>query len=355
MIKERWVGMLGPDGRAFAQPGPMPALKKGCVLVKVKASLISPGTELGNARALRSGAAPLPDPPPAPRAFGYQNAGDVLAVGEGVEQFRPGDRVACMGGGYALHATYAVVPQYLCARLPDVVSYEEGAFAHLAMTSLNAVRRGAPELGETVLAVGLGMVGQMAARLSQLSGASVMGWDMLPTRCRTAMSWALDAVARPGTDDLEATTRAFTRELGFDMAVLTVPGDATAVLQDVRKAMKQSPDHHEMGRLCMVGGTSQCVWGAGLGNLDLRACSRTGPGYHDDAWELGETTYPKALVRWTTRSNMELVLRLMAEDKLPVDRMITHRIPLERIDDAVRAHLEETDTTLGTVLLMNQF
>lgn len=350
MANQRKIGALDGTGHGCVLTQDIPPVKQGEVLVKVHASLISPGTELNGARKARK------DPeakPGTPRPFGYQNAGEVLETGPGVTEFKPGDRVACMGGGYAQHTNYAVVPKNLCALLPDNVSYEEGAYSHLAMTSLNAIRRGAPELGEYLVVVGLGLVGQMAARLGQLAGMYAMGWDKVQFRCDVARKWGIDGVTVIGEDDAEATSKAFTREYGFDMAVVAFGGEGTQALNALRKVMKISPDTHLMGRICLVGGlTTECSWGAGLGNLDLRSCARTGPGYHDEPWEHGQVEYPPVFMRWTTRTNMELVLRLMSEGRLDVKGLTTHKLPLDRIDEAVSAHIEHPDQTLGTVLLM---
>ncbi len=345
------VGALDATGHARVITEEVPPLRKGALLVKTHASLISPGTELVAAKKARL--AP-PSDPGAPKPFGYQSAGEVLEVGEGVSEFKRGDRVACLGGGYARHATYAVVPKNLCARLPDNVSFEEGAFAHLAMTSLYAIRRGEPELGEYLLVVGLGLVGQMAARLGQIAGMYVMGWDTVALRCEVARKWGIDDTTLIAKENEAEKAKAFTRGLGFDMAVMAIGGDGTKALENVRNVMVLSPDTNRMGRICLVGGLIfQCQGGAGIGNVDLRGCSRTGPGYHDEPWEHGEYEYPSAFIRWTTRSNMEFVLRLISEGRLNVKTLITHRIPLERIDEAVAAHIEKPETTLGTVILMN--
>ncbi|MGO8705971.1 MAG: zinc-dependent alcohol dehydrogenase [Candidatus Brocadiia bacterium] len=350
MPQVRHVGALDAAGHALVITQPMPPLRRGTVRVEVHASLISPGTELGGvAQARRSSSAAAGDA----RPFGYQNAGVVLECGPGAEEFKPGDRVACMGAGYAQHADFAVVPIKLCARLPDNVSFEEGAFAHLAMTALHAVRRGEPQLGEYLLVVGLGLVGQLSARFGQLAGMYVMGWDKIPFRCEVARRWGIDAATVAGSENETRAAAEFTRGSGFDMAVMAFGGDGTQALQSVAKAMKLSPDTHAMGRICLVGGLNTlCHWGAGLGNLDLRCCARTGPGYHDAAWEHGEAAYPAVFMRWTTRSNMEYVLRLISEGKLNVRALVTHRFPLARIDEAVTAHVEAPDATLGTLLLM---
>ncbi len=351
MARMRLVGALDETGHACVIEQEIPALEKGCVLVKVYASLISPGTELNGAKTARKeGVTEAGTPNP----FGYQNAGEVLAVHESVTEFQPGDRVACMGGGYAMHTNVAVVPKNLCAKLPDSVSYEEGAYAHLVITAMQAVRRGTPVLGEYLLVVGLGVVGQVAARLGQLSGAYVMGWDMVPFRCQVAQDCGIDGVAVVAQDDAEAKSKEFTHGYGFDMAVMAFGGDGTKALESVKNVMKTSPDTHAMGRISLVGGLkTNCQWGAGLGNLDLLCSARSGPGYHDDAWERGDVEYPPVFMRWTTRTNMELALRLMAEGKLDVNAFTTHKVPLEDIDEVVSAHIENPGATLGTILVMS--
>jgi threonine dehydrogenase-like Zn-dependent dehydrogenase len=352
MPTTRQIGALDATGHARVITDNIPPVRKGALLVEVHASLISPGTELAAASKARK--APPADPGK-PSPFGYQNAGIVLEAGEGVTEFRRGDRVACMGGGYAYHTDYAVVPKNLCARLPDNVSFEEGAFAHLAITSLHAIRRGEPQLGEYLLVVGLGLVGQMAARLGQLSGMYVMGWDRVGFRCDVARRWGINDTTVPGQENEKEKAKAFTRGMGFDMAVMAIGGDGTQPLKDVKAVMKISPDTHEMGRICLVGGLiTTTQWGAGNGNLDLRSCARTGPGYHDEPWEHGAYEYPPVFMRWTTRTNMDLALRLMSEGRLDVRSLITHRLPLAKIEEAVTAHIEKPDSTLGTVLVMKQ-
>lgn len=348
--RTRQVGAIDSSGHGCVITQEMPSVGKGTVLVEVYSSLISPGTELSSARAARLNP-PVESSVPTP--FGYQNAGIVIEVGEGVNDFKPGDRVACMGAGYAQHTDYAVVPKNLCALIPDNVDFKEAAFAHLAMTSLQAIRRGQPELGEYLLVVGLGLVGQMAARLGQIAGMYVMGWDTIQFRTEIAKKWGIEDAVVVGSEDEISRADAFTRNLGFDMSVMAIGGDGTKALQNVQRVMKVSTDGHSMGRICLVGALSTlCQWGAGLGNLDLRCSARTGPGYHDDAWEHGEYEYPKTFMRWTTRSNMEYVLRLMSEGKLDVKALTTHILPLDEIDKAVSAHIEQPDKTLGTILLM---
>jgi threonine dehydrogenase-like Zn-dependent dehydrogenase len=347
---QRVVGALDGTGHGCVITQPIPELTKGMVLVQVHASLISPGTELNGAKTARQEGKTEKG---TPRPFGYQNAGVVVAVHESVKELKPGDRVACMGGGYALHSDYAVVPKNLCCLLPANISFEQGAYTHLAITSLWALRRAEPVLGEYIVIVGLGLVGQMAGRMAQLAGCYVMGWDMVPFRCDLAKGWGIDGVTVIGQDDFEAKAKEFTRGNGFDMAIMAFGGDGTKALESVAKVMMLSPDTHRMGRISLVGGLkTQCQWGAGLGNLDLRCSARTGPGYHDDPWERGDCEYPPVFMRWNTQTHMRLALRWMSEGKLDVKGLTTHTLPLPEIDVAVNAHIDSPGKTMGTVLVM---
>ena len=123
----------------------IPTLNNGAVLVKVGASLVSPGTEVGG---WHSFADQKNNPAfKEEQSFGYSNAGEVVDSA-GVSEFKIGDRVACIGVGYALHTDYAVVPHNLCVPLPDNVTFEQGAYGMLFATAMQTLRRGQPEFGE---------------------------------------------------------------------------------------------------------------------------------------------------------------------------------------------------------------
>ena len=349
MAEKRITAALMGDGRIGLVEAEIPALKPGAVLVEVHASLVSPGTELGGWRSLQR-QAESPNPNARPRPFGYSNAGIVRVVGEGVTRFKPGDRVACIGGGYAMHTTYAVVPHHLCVTLPESVTYAQGSYGMLAATALQAVRRGEPQLGEWFCMVGLGLVGQLAGRLHQLAGCAVIGWDTIPFRTSLARTWGCDAAATVGAEDEVAATKEFTQGEGLDGAVFSFTGDGTKALAAVRECLKCTADGHRMGRLMVVGAV-KFDYSFGLTNADLREVSRTGAGYHDDAWEYG-ADYPPALMRWTTRTNLELAMRLMARGKLAVDGLTTHTIPLADVESRIAGIIHDPDSILGVVFTM---
>lgn len=317
----------------------------GRVEVEVGASLISPGSEVGRVPATRR--EPRPEQPPRP--FGYANAGVVTAVGEGVEGYAAGDRIACMGGGYALHADRCHVPVHLSVPIPGDVSFEAAAFAHLAATALHAVRRAAPVFGENGLVMGLGLVGQLTARFGQLSGCHMMGADRFELRRRLARELGLEAVAGE-EDDLEGLAAEFTDGYGIDFGVIAFGGDGTGAFERIAATLKRAPDTHRMGRIVIVGGARVSHgFAAALGNVDVRSAARTGPGYHDEEYEHGGA-YPPVFVEWPTRRNLSECLRAMADGRLRVEPLITHRFGLDQIAAAVDELVERPQGALGVVL-----
>lgn len=344
--QSRRVAAIDGSGRFVLIEEPVPRPGPGELLVANRATLISPGTELGGVPGMRAN----PNPQAVPRKFGYSSAGVVQEAGAGCEDAPAGLEVACMGAGYALHSDYVVVPRNLVVPKPEGLSFEEAAFAHLAATALHAVRRADVRIGEHFLVVGLGMLGQLAVQIGRTAGAHVAAMDRLASRRELAQRGGAELVVEPSEGAVEHV-RQFTRGYGLDCALIAFGGDATSTVELVSRMMKLSPDGHRMGRLAIVGGASFQArgWPVAVGNMDVRACSRPGPGYHDEAWEHGRD-YPPVFVEWTTRRNMEEVLRLAAAGRLSLGMLITHRLPLDQFATGAEALLSAPESTLGVIL-----
>jgi len=315
------------------------------ILVEIHASLISPGTEIGGIKRLRAN----PDSSPRKTPFGYGNAGIVVECGKNCTNFTEGMRVACMGS-HARHTNYAVVPQNLCISVPDTVSFEEASFAHLAATSLNAVRRASLEFGENILVAGLGIVGNITGQLSHLSGCHVIGTDFFQLRRDFASRANFDEVVDPEKTNLKEVCEKFTRGYGIDCAFICFGGEATNAFMQILNVMKTTPDTHKMGRVVIPGGCQiKTSFGADIGNLDIRGAARTGPGYHDPDYETGKD-YPSVFVPWTTGRNLEEIMRVIAGKKLLLKHLITHTVPLSQAPEACELLVSQPRETLGVIL-----
>ena len=341
----RKVAAIDGKGQFAVIEEPVPEPKPGQVLIEVAASLISPGTELGGIPGRRKNPSDAP-----PRPFGYQNAGTVIQLGEGVTRYKVGDRLACMGGGYAQHATHAAVPVNLAVPIPEGVSFEEAAFCHLAATALMAVRRAAPEYGENFAVAGLGVVGQLAAQFARLCGCHVVGLDRFDKRLKIAKECGADAVFNVAEADPVPLVVGFCRGHGLDAGIVAFGGDATECIKQLYTMMKEAPDTHRWGRISCVGGAKATLGlASGLGNVDIRSSARTGPGYHDEAWEHG-ADYPPVFVKWHTNRNLEECLRAMAEGTLKVKPLISDVFALDDAPEACDKIVASPSETLGVIL-----
>ncbi|MEA3402000.1 MAG: zinc-binding alcohol dehydrogenase [Armatimonadota bacterium] len=344
--------MLDGHGRGQVVERQTPQVREGYVLVRTRASMFSQGTQLRAAFEYRR----EPRPEMQPRPLGYQCAGDIVAVGEGVEDREVGQRVACMSGREryegvgAYHADYVAVGANLTIPIPGNVSYAEAASAHLGATAMHAIRRAELQLCEDVLVAGLGVVGQFCVRFAALSGARVVGWDLLAKRRGAAEAGGAGLTVDPSAEDPVAPTREFTLGRGLDCAVIAFGGDSDETFQQVVDSMKVSPDTHQMGRIVIVGGFSfRHQWAAALGNLDVRSGARTGPGFLDPDYEEG-ADYPPVFVQWTTQRNLHECLRLMSEERLDVEGFTSHVFAMSDAPEAIDTIVEHTEETVGVVL-----
>ena len=352
---------------------PPPVAQRGRVLVRTAASLISAGTErmtvdmgkkslLGKARerpdlvrqviqkaqnegvlnTFQAVQAKLSSQ----TALGYSGAGIVIDVGEDVAEFRAGDRVACAGAGYASHAEVLSVPKNLCVRLPDTVSFEAGAFGTLGSIALQGVRLAEPTLGEAVVVVGLGLLGQITVQLLKANGCRVFGVDLDNDKAELARELGADE-ATANSSDAKKLVMEWSRGRGADAVLITA---ATSSNQPIEFAGEIS---RMKGRVVAVGLVGMDVPRKLYyeRELSLKISMSYGPGRYDPEYEERGHDYPFAYVRWTEGRNIEAFLDLVAEGRVNVERLITHRFAIE---DGKRAYSLITGETkepyLGVLL-----
>ncbi len=281
-------------------------------------------------------------------ALGYSAAGIVAAVGEDVTSFRAGDRVACAGLGYASHAEALSVPQNLCVRLPDEVTFDEGAYATLGAIALQGVRLAEPTLGEFVVVIGLGLLGQLTAQLLRANGCQVFGIDLDAQKIELARTLGLDAgCASVDGEEAQRLVAKWTRGRGADAVLVTA---ATSSNQPVELAGEIS---RHKGRVVAVGGVGTNIPRDVYYRRELtfKISMSYGPGRYDPEYEERGHDYPFAYVRWTEGRNIEAFLDLIAQQKINVEPLTTHRFPIAEGERAYQLITGESKEPYLGVLL----
>ena len=333
---------------------PSPGCAAGGILVRTQASLISSGTEratvklgsmslLGKARerpdlvrsalhrlqtqGLASVVATVQAKLDRAVPLGYSAAGEVLELGPGVEEFRPGQRVACAGMGYASHAEQIWVPRNLCVPIPANVDFDDAAFVALGAIGLQGVRTANVKLGEHVAVIGLGLVGLVTAQILQAAGCSVWGIDPDPERVALARQLGAHFVT---TDPTFISAARLPSPSGADAVIITA---ATKSNQPMQVAGQIARDR---GVVVVVGDVRVDIPREHYyrKELQVRYSRSYGPGRYDATYEERGVDYPQGYVRWTERRNMEAFLDLVADGKVHLKPLVTHRFEIAQAGSA---------------------
>jgi len=356
------------ETRVMDVPVPLPA--PGTALVKTAASLVSVGTErslvafagksmLGKARSrpdlvrqvldkarregILSTISSVQGRLDQLMPLGYSSAGIIVEVGDHLQGFHIGDRVACAGGGYAIHAEYNLVPANLMALLPETVALEDGAFVTLGAIALHGFRLAEPQLGESVAVIGLGLLGLLAGQIAMAAGCRVFGVDLSKERIELARTLGIEAVHR---SEAVPAGSAFTHNHGFDVVLICAD---TASNDTVTLAGEIGADR---GRVIATG-----VVGTGLPRklyyekeLSFRVSRSYGPGRYDPLYEEAGQDYPRGYVRWTEGRNLEAIVGLLDTKRLRVEPLISHRFPIQAAAEAYEMITAGEQSFLGVLL-----
>jgi predicted dehydrogenase/threonine dehydrogenase-like Zn-dependent dehydrogenase len=334
------------NGDTILEEVPAPLVKKGCILIKTHRSLVSLGTEkmlvefgkgnlLSKARqqpekvkqvldkirtegllpTLEAVFNKLDEPLP----LGYCNAGEVIAVGEGVTEFFIGDRVASNG----IHAEVVCVPKNLVARIPDSVSYDEAAFTVIGSIGLQGIRLADPKIGETVVVIGLGLIGLITVELLLANGCNVIGFDFDEQKVKLACNKGAKAFNALSTDVVK-TVELLTNSIGADAIIITASSKSNSVISEAAQMSRKK------GRIVLVGVIGLDIQRADFFKKELSfqvSCSY-GPGRYDDDYEQRGIDYPIGYVRWTEKRNFETILNAIEKKQINVQDLITDRVAL---------------------------
>jgi predicted dehydrogenase/threonine dehydrogenase-like Zn-dependent dehydrogenase len=281
-----------------------------------------------------------------PTALGYSSAGVVRAVHSNLENWTPGERVACAGFGYATHAEEIFVPANLAARIPDNVTFEEASFVTLGAIAMQGVRIADLRLGETVAVIGLGLLGQMTCMLLAASGCRVIGFDIDKTKLAQALKSGAEAAFLSDGNELPAILD-ITAGHGADAVIITAASDSAGPVETAGQICR------DKGRVVAVGAVKLNVPRKTFYDkeLELRLSRSYGPGRYDYYYEEAGQDYPFSYVRWTENRNMESFLQLIAAGKINIKNLITHRF---EVVDAEKAYAmisgNSGENYLGVVL-----
>jgi predicted dehydrogenase/threonine dehydrogenase-like Zn-dependent dehydrogenase len=351
---------------------PVPSLKSGGILVRNVNSLVSAGTEklmislakksiIGKAKArpdlvkqminkvksdglmevYRQAMSRLDSPV----LLGYSSAGYVEQVGKNVDEFNKGDRVACTGSGYASHAEMVYVPKNLVVKIPDGVSYEESAFVALGAIALHAVRCADVSLGENVAVIGLGLLGLITVQLLNASGCKVFGIDHSENRMNLAQQLgAKKCVA--SNENTQREINIFTNGNGVDSVIIFASTESNQPIELAADIARERANIVVPG---MVGlNIPREVFYHK--ELKLVVSRSSGPGKYDPNYEERGNDYPISYVRWTEQRNMNQFLELVADGKVKLDELVTHRFNIENALSAYEMIMENTEPYIGVLL-----
>jgi predicted dehydrogenase/threonine dehydrogenase-like Zn-dependent dehydrogenase len=281
-----------------------------------------------------------------PGPLGYSCAGEVIAVSEDVEDLKPGDRVACGGQG-ANHGEIVSVLRNLCVKLPENVPFEEGCFTTLGAIAMQGLRQANVTFGETVVVIGLGLVGQLACAISKAAGCVTIGVDLDDHHVEIARKYTAHHTFNRNATGLVDTIKSLTHGFGADAVIIcaaTSSNDPITFSADIAR---------DRARIIMVGVSEMNLPRDTyfVKELEFRLSRSYGPGRYDPNYEERGNDYPIGYVRWTERRNMQEFVRLLEEKKIDPKVITTHTFPIEQAADAYSIIAgERKERYLGMVL-----
>ena len=247
-----------------------------------------------------------------------------------------GDRVACSGAGFASHADIIWVPENLCVKLPENVSFDEGAFVMLGGIAMQGIRLAELTFGENVAVIGLGLLGMLTVQMLSAYGCKVIGIDIDGQKAALAKEFGASAGFVPGLDDIKVGVENLTKGFGVGAVIITASSKDNAPLQIAEDICRKK------GKIILVGVadiqlTRKNFWDK---ELSFSVSKAAGPGSIEPIYEQRNYDYPLEYVRWTEKRNLEEFIALLSAKKVRLERLITHRFD---IIDALKAYEMITD------------
>ena len=259
-----------------------------------------------------------------PIPLGYCNVGKVVEVGKDVTEFKVGDRVASNGP----HAEFVSVPKNLVVKIPENVSDEEATFTVIGSIGLQGIRLAKPTFGETIVVVGLGLIGLISAQLLKANGCNVIGFDFDQNKVDLAKTFGIDAINPANSVKQVEYVLEKTLNVGCDAVIITASNkDNEIISQSANMCRKR-------GRIVLVGVIGLNIKRSDFYEKELSfqvSCSY-GPGRYDSNYEDAGNDYPLPFVRWTEKRNFESVLNAISNKLINVNPLISEKIPINDFD-----------------------
>jgi len=278
--------------------------------------------------------------------LGYSLAGVVEEVGSGIDDFSVGDHVACAGEGIACHAEFVHVPHNLCVHVPDHIDLKDAAFTTVGAIAMNGVRQSGITLGDTVLVVGLGLVGLLAVQILKAAGCFVIGVDLDKIKVDMARQCGADAAIQRDDPSLEDTISHLTDGVGPDVVYIAAGTDSSDPMHLAGQVVR------DRGKVVIVGMVKlEADWRTYYQKELSVIMSRSyGPGRYDRTYEEKGLDYPISYVRWTQQRNMKEFLRLVGLKQVLPGRLKPKVYPQAEASTAYEHVLTPSHDHVGGIL-----
>ncbi len=344
-------------GKVLAEEIPAPKVSDGSLLIKVVNSCISAGTEMSNINVTKKSLIKLALDQPenirlglemvknygikktfnrikgireGGKPTGYSISGVVLAVGNGVEGYKPGDKVAAAGAGIANHAEYIDVPVNLVMKMPDNLGFKEASTVTLGGIAMQGVRRADLRFGEFGVVVGAGILGLLAVQMLKAAGIRVIAVDIDQQRLNLAKKLGAELTINPATENQVKLITNYTGGYGADAVIFTAATSSNEPLSVAFKSCKRK------GKVVLVGVSGMQINRGDIyqKELDFLISTSYGPGRYDSNYEEKGVDYPYSYVRWTENRNMTEYLRMLADNHIKVDELIHSVYTIKNVSKA---------------------
>ncbi|MBK7104714.1 MAG: bi-domain-containing oxidoreductase [Ignavibacteriae bacterium] len=342
-------------GKVLSEEVPAPKVERNCVLIKVVNSCISSGTEISAvANTNKSLLQKAKEKPEKVKKVidkiksdgitgainlvkselsigsttGYSVSGIIVEIGEGVNNFEIGDRVAAASGN-ANHAEYVNVPINLICKIPDELDFPEASTVALGAISMQGVRRADLKMSEFCVVFGTGILGLITIQILKNAGIRVAAVDIDQNRLLLAKSFGAE-ITISGDDNSVNSVLNWTGGYGADAVIFTAATQSSDPLSNSFKMCKRK------GKVILVGVSGLQINREDIyqKELDFQISTSYGPGRYDINYEEKGIDYPYGYVRWTENRIMKDYLRLLSEGKISLNKIITDKVDISKISEA---------------------